>query len=142
MQLSNAILNGSALIVEDDIDTLEAMVEALNSYGLAIHTTTCEAMALNFFNGHRSQQTIMDYLLRGYCGQDAVNAISMFLPDIQVIMVSAHEDLVNAMKAQVHANSGVVAVLKKSLYMNRGARYIRIIPARKLQNFSPELSVS
>jgi DNA-binding NtrC family response regulator len=140
MQLNNALLNGSALIVEDDIDTLEAMVEALDSYGLAVHTATFETMALSLSNGHRSQETIMDYLLRGYCGHDAVKAISTFLPAVQVIMVSAHEDLVSAMKAKVHANSGVIAVLKKPLSMDRDARYIRIISARKLQNFSPELS--
>ena len=139
MQLSNALLNGSALIVEDDIDILEAMVEALDSYGMAVHTATFENMALNLVNRHRSQETTMDYLLRGYCGHDAVNAISMFRPAVQVIMVSAHEDLVSAMKVKVHVNSGVFAVLKKPLSMNRDARYIRIIPAHKLQNISPEL---
>ena len=139
MQLSNALLNGSELIVEDDIDILEAMVEALDSYGMAVHTATFETMALNLVERHRSQETIMDYLLRGYCGHDAVNAISTFRPSVQVIMVSAYEDLVSAMKAKVHANSGVFAVLKKPLSMNRDARYIRIIPAHKLQNFSPEL---
>ena len=149
MQLSNALLNGSELIVEDDIDILEAMVEALDSYGMAVHTATFETMALNLVERHRSQETIMDYLLRGYCGHDAVNAISTFRPavnaistfrpSVQVIMISAHEDLVSAMKAKVHANSGVFAVLKKPLSMNRDARYIRIIPAHKLQNFSPEL---
>jgi len=140
MQLSNALLNGSALIVEDDIATLEAMVEALDSYGMAVHTASNEAMALNLCNEHRSQETIMDYLLRGYCGHDAVKSISTFLPAVQVIMVSAHEDLVSAMTARVHPISGVFAVLKKPLSMNRDARYIRIIPARKQQNFIPELS--
>jgi DNA-binding NtrC family response regulator len=140
MQPSNALLNGSGLIVEDDVDILEAMVEALDSYGMAVHTANNEAMALNLSNGHRSQETIDDYLLRGYCGLDAVKAISTFLPEVQVIMVSAHEDLVSVMKARVHANSGVIAVLKKPLSADRDARYIRIIPARKLQNFSPESS--
>jgi DNA-binding NtrC family response regulator len=141
MKLSNALLNGSALIVEDDIDTLEAMFEALNSYGMAVHTAKFEAMALSHSNG-RSQETIMDYLLSGYCGHDAVKAISTFLPEVQVIMVSAHEDLVDVMKARVYADSGVIAVLKKPLSMDRDARYIRIIPACKLQNFSPESSDS
>jgi DNA-binding NtrC family response regulator len=140
MQLSNALLNGSALIVEDDSDTLQVIVDTLDSYGLAIHTANNEAMALNLSNGHRSQETIMDYLLLGYCGHDAVKAISTFLSAVQVIMVSAHEDLVSVIKARVHANSGLFAVLEKPLSMNRDDRYIRIISARKLQNFSPELS--
>jgi DNA-binding NtrC family response regulator len=116
MQLSNALLNGSALIVEDDIDILEAMVEALDSYGLAIHTANYEAVALNLSNEHRSQETITDYLLRGYCGHDAVKAISTFLPAVLVMMVSAYEDMFSVMKAKVHANSGLFAVLKKPLY--------------------------
>ena len=116
MQLSNALLNGSALIVEDDIDILEAMVEALDSYGLAIHTANYEAVALNLSNKHRSQETITDYLLRGYCGHDAVKAISTFLQAVQEIMVSAHEALVSVMKVRVHANSGLFAALKKPLY--------------------------
>jgi DNA-binding NtrC family response regulator len=132
MQLSNALLNGSALIVEDDIDTLEDIVEALGNYGMEVHTATFEATELNFSNDHRSQETIMDYLLRGYCGHDAVKAISTFLPEIQVIMISAHEDLVNVMNARVHASNGVFAVLKKPLSMDKAARYIRIIPAHRV----------
>ncbi|MFT4998133.1 MAG: DNA-binding NtrC family response regulator [Chitinophagales bacterium] len=118
------------------------MFEALDSYGMAVHTAKFEAMALSLSNGRRSQETINDYLLSGYCGHDAVKAVSTFLPEIQVIMVSAHEDLIDVIKARVYADSGMIAVLKKPLSMDRDARYIRIIPARKLQNFSPESSDS
>ncbi|MFT5334441.1 MAG: hypothetical protein ACI9GB_002352 [Halioglobus sp.] len=52
MQVSTALLNGSVLIVDDDIEALEEM----------------------------------DYLLRAYCGLDAVETIRTFLPETRVIM--------------------------------------------------------
>lgn len=138
MQLSSALLNGSVLIVDDDIAALEEMADALHGCGLAVHTARNEVMALNLSNEHRPQIIIMDYLLRDYCGLDAVKTIRTFLPETQVIMVSAHEDLFSVMKTINHADSGVIAVLKKPLSIDRVGKFVRKTLERRLKNFSFE----
>lgn len=47
MQLNTALLNGSVLIVDDDVEALEEMADALQSYGLDVHTATDEETALD-----------------------------------------------------------------------------------------------
>jgi DNA-binding NtrC family response regulator len=90
-------------------------------------------MALNLSNEHRPQIIIMDYLLRGYCGLDAIKTIRTFLPETQVIMVSAHEDLFSVMKTINHADSGVIAVLKKPLSIDRVGIFVRKTLERRLK---------
>jgi DNA-binding NtrC family response regulator len=124
MQLSEALLNGSVLIVDDDTDALEEMADALHSYGLAVHTAKNEVMALNLANQFRPQFIIMDYFLHRYCGLDAIKAIRTFLPDIQVIMVSAQEDLFRIMTPKNRVDSGVVAVLKKPIAIDIISEFI------------------
>ncbi|MFT4825636.1 MAG: CheY-like chemotaxis protein [Halioglobus sp.] len=62
------------------------MANALLGCGLAVHTARNEVMALNLSNEHPLQIIIMDYLLRAYCGLDAVETIRTFLPETQMIM--------------------------------------------------------
>jgi DNA-binding NtrC family response regulator len=133
MQVSTALLNGSVLIVDDDTEALEEMADALHGCGLAVHTARNEVMALNLSNEHRPQIIIMDYLLRGYCGLDAIKTIRTFLPETQVIMVSAHEDLFSVMKTINHADSGVIAVLKKPLSIDRVGIFVRKTLERRLK---------
>jgi CheY-like chemotaxis protein len=76
MQLSTALLNASVLIVGDDIEALEEMADTLQDYGLTVHTARNEGMALKLAHEHHPEFIIMDYLLRGYSGTEAVNVQS------------------------------------------------------------------
>ncbi len=78
-------------------------------------------MALKLANKHRPEFIIMDYLLRGYTGIQAVNAIHKFLPGTQVIMISAFEDLSRVVTTM---NSDVLAVLKKPLSIDSIGHFI------------------
>jgi DNA-binding NtrC family response regulator len=121
MQLNKALLTSSVLIVDDDIEALEEMADALQDYGLTVHTASDEDMALKQALEHRPEFIIMDYLLRGSTGTDAVKAIHKFLPDTQVIMISGFEDLCRVVTL---TNSGVIAVLKKPLSIDSIGRFI------------------
>jgi DNA-binding NtrC family response regulator len=115
-------LKNSVLIVDDDIDALEEMEESLKGHGLTVYTASNVDLALKTAKEQHPKFIIMDYLLRGYTGINAINEIHKFLPETQVIMISASDDLAGLVTT---ADFGVVAVLKKPLSIDTIARFLK-----------------
>jgi DNA-binding NtrC family response regulator len=114
-------LKGSILIVDDDPEALEEMADALEDFGLTVYTAVNEVIALELALKHRPDFVIMDYLLRGYTGVEAINEIHKVLPETKVIMISAFDDLSRVVTS---TNSSVIAVLKKPLSIESIGRFI------------------
>jgi DNA-binding NtrC family response regulator len=121
MLVNTTSLNSSVLVVDDDIEALAEMADALLDYGLEVYTASNEEMALKLAYEHRPEFILMDYLLRGSTGTDAVKAIHKHLPNTQVIMISGFEDLGSVVST---TTSGVIAVLKKPLSIDSIGRFI------------------
>jgi len=138
MEYSTGLLKSSILIVDDDPDALEEISDGLQDYGLTVYTAINEVIALELALEHRPEFVIMDYLLRGYTGVEAIKEIHKFLPETKVIMMSAFEDL---SKVVTSTDSSVIAVLKKPLSIDIIGRFItnqlehkRHIPKSKNNN--------
>jgi DNA-binding NtrC family response regulator len=114
-------LKSSILIVDDDPEALEEMADALEDFGLTVYTAVNEVIALELALKHRPDFVIMDYLLRGYTGVEAINEIHKVLPETKVIMISAFDDLSRVVTS---TNSSVIAVLKKPLSIESIGRFI------------------
>ncbi|MFT4819685.1 MAG: two-component system OmpR family response regulator [Candidatus Pseudothioglobus sp.] len=114
-------LNNSVLIVDDDIEALEEMADALRDYGLSVYSAS-SAMALKLANKHRPEFIVMDYLLPHFSGVETIKAIRTTLPDTQVIIISAFEGLSRIAKT---INSGAVAVLREPLSMESIGCFIK-----------------
>tara|TARA_B110000967_G_C18877179_1_gene559004 strand:- start:1700 stop:2101 length:402 start_codon:yes stop_codon:yes gene_type:complete len=114
-------LKGSILIVDDDPEALEEMADALEDFGLTVYTAVNEVIALELALKHRPDFVIMDYLLRGYTGVEAIIEIHKVLPETKVIMISAFDDLSRVVTS---TNSSVIAVLKKPLSIESIGRFI------------------
>ena len=121
MQSNQTLLTSSVLIVDDDIEALEEMADALQDYGLIVYTASNESMALELALRHRPEFIIMDYFLHGFTGIEVIKVIHNSLPEIQVIMISGFEDLSRLITT---TNSDVISVLKKPLSIDSIGRYI------------------
>jgi DNA-binding NtrC family response regulator len=121
MQSNKTLLTSSVLIVDDDIEALEEMADALQDYGLIVYTASNENMALELAFKHRPEFIIMDYFLHGFTGIEVIKVIHNSLPEIQVIMISGFEDLSRLITT---TNSDVISVLKKPLSIDSIGRYI------------------
>jgi DNA-binding NtrC family response regulator len=121
MQSNKTLLTSSVLIVDDDIEALEEMADALQDYGLIVYTASNESMALELALRHRPEFIIMDYFLHGFTGIEVIKVIHNSLPEIQVIMISGFEDLSRLITT---TNSDVISVLKKPLSIDSIGRYI------------------
>ena len=97
------------------------MADALEDFGLTVYTAVNEVIALELALKHRPDFVIMDYLLRGYTGVEAINEIHKVLPETKVIMISAFDDLSRVVTS---TNSSVIAVLKKPLSIESIGRFI------------------
>jgi DNA-binding NtrC family response regulator len=121
MQSNKTLLTSSVLIVDDDIEALEEMADALQDYGLIVYTASNESMALELALRHRPEFIIMDYFLHGFTGIEVIKVIHNSLPEIQVIMISGFEDLSRLITT---TNSDVISVLKKPLSIDSIGCYI------------------
>jgi CheY-like chemotaxis protein len=98
----------SVLIVEDDLDTCEALAEALREEGLDARCVENGLAALDTLRGSLPSVILLDMMLPG--GLDGWDVLRIKAADpkiaaIPVIAMSAH--------AQLPAVDGVVAVLRK-----------------------------
>jgi DNA-binding NtrC family response regulator len=134
MQLSPELLSDSVLVVDDDVEALEEMAEALQSYGLTVHTAINESMALKLAKEHRPKFIITDYLLDGYTGTEVVSAIHKFLPGTQTIIISAVEGLSRLVTT---VNSDIITVLKKPFSIDLLSLFICNKLVQKHQQFRP-----
>ena len=70
-------VNQLNIIIDDDIEALEKMADALQDYGLVVYTAN-ENMALELTLEHQPEFIIMDYFLRGTTGIEVVKVIVVF----------------------------------------------------------------
>lgn len=121
MQLSTVVLTNSVLIVDDDIDALKEMSDALQDHGLVVYTASEVDLALELAKEHRPEFVIMDFCLHGCTGTEVVHEVRKFLPETQVIMISAFDDLARLVTA---IDYSVIAVLKKPLSIDSICNFI------------------
>jgi DNA-binding NtrC family response regulator len=89
------------LLAEDDFDLREAITEALNSEGF--HVTACESaeFAINCSMRFQYDLAVLDMVMEGMSGVDAIMMLKQNNPNIGIIIITAFgtiDSAVNAMK--------------------------------------------
>ncbi len=110
------------LVVDDDIEALQEMSEALRNYGLTVYSASNGAQALLLAGDHQPAFVLMDYNLPGANGLETASSIREVLPDTTVILMSAVDDFCRLATTK---STGTFAILKKPLAINSIARFIR-----------------
>jgi CheY-like chemotaxis protein len=103
---------GSVLIVDDDVDILEALAELLESEGYAVTTVTDGQAALNRLRaGLRPSVILLDLMMPGMNGWDfrTEQLKDVDLRDIPVVVVTAATASEAALKAQL----GDISLMRK-----------------------------
>jgi len=114
------IKNG-VLIVDDDKYALEEISEALSDNELDVYKATNSDSAVLLAKEYKPKFILMDYNLPDANGIKTIEEIRTFLPKVEVIMMSGHDDFID--KATL-SNTGSIAVLKKPLSVETISRYI------------------
>ncbi len=135
MASNRELRSKSVLVVDDDLDTLEEMAEALRDRGLTVHQAGNAREALSQAEKNRPAFVLMDFNLPGVNGLKTVSVMRKFLPGATYIMISGHDDFCRLATTK---NTKTFAVLKKPVSMNSIARFIR----NKLDSMSLNINVT
>lgn len=100
------------LILDDDLDLVEALTDILDSRGYAVAAASSEASAQETLTSFDAQVALVDVRLGSQNGLDAIPRLSKLHPDLLFILVTAFADADTAIRA---LHEGVVAFLRKPL---------------------------
>ena len=112
----------SVLVVDDDVDALLEIAEALYEHDLPVHLASDAVSAIELAFKFKPAFILMDYNLPGKNGVEAVASIQRFLPNATVIMMSGQDDFCLLATTK---NTNTFAILKKPLAMESIARFIK-----------------
>lgn len=104
------------LVVDDDVGTVETLADILEAKRYRVETALSGEAAAALARGTRYDAVLMDIVMPGLNGVEALRAIKTSTPGTHVIMMTAftRNELVEEAK---HANA--LAVLPKPLEMDR-----------------------
>lgn len=103
------------LVADDEELILEGITQAIpwSDYGIEICATALDGLtALKEAHEHTPELVITDIRMPGISGLDLVTALAEELPEVQIIIVSAHEDFEYAQRA---LREGVLDYLVKPI---------------------------
>ena len=90
------------LLVDDEPEFLEIMAERMRARDMEVTTSTSATEALSLIAAESYDAVIMDFMMPGMDGIDALKAIKEKHPEMQIILLTGHatvEKGVEAMKA-------------------------------------------
>lgn len=109
------MLSKSVLIVDDDIDALIEMAEALDDGEASVYAAVGGEDALEMAHKYRPSFILMDYHLPGINGLDVVASMRLFLQESVFIMMSGDKDFCNYSTTE---GTGAFGIVNKPLNMS------------------------
>jgi DNA-binding NtrC family response regulator len=88
-----------AVIIDDNLSSLELLTAALEQKDVALHTASDPAAGLELVRRLKPQLVITDLVMPGLSGLDVLREIMSFAPATQVILMTAHYTTETAVEA-------------------------------------------
>jgi DNA-binding response OmpR family regulator len=114
------------ILIEDDMDYLELMKNALESAGFSVLTASNGNEGIRLFSGNPCSLVITDILMPGKEGFETILALKQLLPTVRIIAISGGgntgrgEDLLRHAKAfGAHGTMSKPIVMKELVSMVR-----------------------
>jgi diguanylate cyclase (GGDEF)-like protein len=105
-----AQIQGSVLIVDDEIDILEVLKEALSSEGYYCDTATNGTLALKLLDNQLYDILITDIIMTGIDGLELTHKAKQINPDVCVLIITGYIDNISYDKA---IEAGATDFIKK-----------------------------
>jgi two-component system, OmpR family, response regulator VanR len=104
------------LIIEDNLDTLELMIEIFESEFASVYSATNGYEALEIFKKNKINVILCDINIPQLNGLDTINKIREINYSIPIIIISAYSDSDNLLKA---SNSNIQGYFTKPLTLDK-----------------------
>ena len=117
------------LLVDDEKDFLDVMSERIEARGMAVTKADSAAKALERVASEGYDAIILDLMMPGMDGLEALKAIKEKNPDIQVILLTGHATVEKGVEAM---KLGALDFVEKPADLDKLTKMIKKAQARKL----------
>ncbi len=123
------IMTEKVLLVDDEEDFLEIMAERMTARGMEV--TTCESAeaALNKIQAQAFDAIILDFMMPGMDGFQALKKIKKLRPEMQIILLTGHATVEKGVEAM---KMGATDFLEKPADIEALEKKIKDASARRM----------
>lgn len=117
------------LLVDDEEDFLEIMSERMEARGMEVSTCTSAEEAIEKIKKHVFDAIILDFMMPGMDGFQALREIKNKRPELQIILLTGHATVEKGVEAM---KMGATDFLEKPADMEALAKKIKEASARRM----------
>jgi DNA-binding NtrC family response regulator len=117
------------LLVDDEQDFLDVMSERIEARGMEVSTADSAALALEKVESGGFDAIILDLMMPGMDGLEALKAIKKKNPDLQVILLTGHATIEKGIEAM---KLGAMDFIEKPADLDKLTEIIKKAQARKM----------
>lgn len=122
-------MSEKVLLVDDEEDFLEIMAERMTARGMQVTTCTSAESAVKMINSETFDAIILDFMMPGMDGFQALKAIKAKRPDSQIILLTGHATLEKGVEAM---KMGATDFLEKPADIEALEQKIKAASARRM----------
>jgi DNA-binding NtrC family response regulator len=117
------------LLVDDEKDFLDVMSERIEARGMEVTTADSAAQALDKVESGGFDAIIVDLMMPGMDGLEALKAIKKKNPDLQVVLLTGHATVEKGIEAM---KLGAMDFIEKPADLDKLTEIIKKAQARKM----------
>lgn len=117
------------LLVDDELDFLHALAERMRNRGMEVATSASGAEALEKVEKESYDVIILDLLMPGIDGLNALKILKAKRPELQVILLTGHATIEKGIEAM---KLGAMDFLEKPADLNQLTEKIKKAQAKKM----------
>jgi len=121
-------MSEKVLLVDDEQDLLEVMAERMRILGIDVSTTTSPWDALKKVEGESYDAIVIDLMMPEMDGLEALRALKLKKPDLQVILLTGHATVEKGMEAM---KLGAMDLMEKPADLKNLAKKIKKAKGQK-----------
>jgi DNA-binding NtrC family response regulator len=122
-------MNPKVLLVDDEKDFIETLSERMKTRDLDVNTASSAAEALELAKDNNYDAIVLDLMMPGMDGLEALKAMKLINPDLQVILLTGHGTLEKGIEAM---KFGAMDFLEKPADVDMLTRKIKAAQANKM----------
>ncbi len=122
-------MNPKVLLVDDEKEFIETLSERMKTRDLDVNTTTVAVDALEMAKDNNYDAIVLDLMMPGMDGLEALKALKQINPELQVILLTGHGSLQKGIEAM---KFGAMDFLEKPADVDMLTRKIKDAQAKKM----------
>ncbi len=122
-------MSEKVLLVDDEIDFLEALGERMDTRGMNVTTASSGEEALDIVNRESFDAIVLDLQMPGMDGLEVLSAVKKMKPEMQIILLTGHATVEKGIEAM---KLGAMDLIEKPADLETITEKIKKAQAKKM----------